>query len=61
MGGGMNGGGMAAGSQMMGGTPGMLIFCLLYILAIILFFWLAYRGVLALEAIAENTEDQSDE
>lgn len=56
--GGMHGG-MAEGGQMMWGAPGMMIFGLLYVLGIVLFFWLMYRGVIALEEIAENTEDDT--
>lgn len=37
---------------MMGG--GMLLFGLLYILALILFFWLFYRLVRAVETLAED-------
>lgn len=54
---GMHGGGMAEGTHMMWGAPGMMVFGLLYVLGIVFFFWLMYRGVVALEEIAENTEE----
>jgi hypothetical protein len=38
----------------------MMTFGLMYFIGIILFFWLMFRGVIALEEIAENTEDLSD-
>jgi hypothetical protein len=54
----MHGKGMAEGGHMMGGSPMMIIFGLLYFAGIILFFWLMFRGVVALERIAENTEEK---
>lgn len=55
----MHGDGMTQGTHMMMGTPGMMIFGLLYILAVLLFFWFLLRGVRALERIADNTEESS--
>jgi hypothetical protein len=55
----MHGEGMAEGTHMMWGGP-MMTFGLLYFIGVILFFWLMFRGVIALEEIAENTEDSSD-
>jgi hypothetical protein len=56
----MHGEGMAEGTHMMWGGPMMMTFGLMYFIGIILFFWLMFRGVIALEEIAENTEDLSD-
>lgn len=56
----MHGEGMAEGAHMMWGGSMMVIFGLLYFIGIILFFWLMFRGVSALEDIAENTEKMSD-
>ena len=54
----MHGEQMAEGGHMMWGMPGMWLFGLLYLLGIIVFFWLMFRGVNALERIAENTEEK---
>lgn len=56
---GMHGQGMMEGGHMMGGMPGMILFGLLYVLGIVLFLWLMFRGVKALETIADNTKDDS--
>ena len=53
----MHGEGMAQAMPMMGGA-GMMVFGLLYFLGIIVFFWLMFRGVMALERIAENMEEK---
>jgi hypothetical protein len=54
----MHGQGMVEGGPMMWGMPGMWIFGLLYFVGIIVFFWLMFRGVSALERIADNTEGE---
>lgn len=57
---GMYGEGMMQGMPMMGGA-GMMVFGLLYVIGIVLFFFLLYRGVIALETMAENSEEWSNE
>jgi uncharacterized membrane protein len=48
---------MAEGAHMMGGMGfGMMVFGLIYIVVVAVFLWLMYRGVVALEEIAENKE-----
>lgn len=53
----MNGEAMAQGGHMMGGMgPGMIICAVLYAIVVVVFLWLMYRGVVALEEIADNKE-----
>lgn len=57
---GMHGGEMVAGSHMMGGGVGMMLFGLVYLALVIVFFWFLYRLVTAAEEIAENTRNLED-
>ncbi len=64
----MHSNGITGGGQMVGGMNmgiGMILFGLLYAIVVIIFLWLMYRGVIALESMAgqkdsshsKNTED----
>jgi len=56
----MHGQSMAEGGHMMmGGGIGMMAFGLVYLIVVVVFLWLMYRGVVALEDIADSKQHQS--